>query len=164
MRLRLPTLLTALLAVGVIATGCGDDDEETTAGATGATGATGAGGPAPTKDEFIAEADRLCQRAEDELDQEFEGGAPISPPDLARDVIVPMQQELIDDLRALTPPADDESQIEAILNRLQTGVDQLEDDPALFERSLDSPKVLEDVYADARQRASEYGFAVCGQG
>jgi hypothetical protein len=163
MRARLTILLTALLATSLIAAGCGDDDDETT-GATGGTGATGAAGPAPTKEEFIAEADQICRAAEDELDQEFETTEAESATDFARDVIVPRQQELIDDLRDLTPPEGDEDQIETLLNSVQEGLDQLEEDPALFEQALQDPSGIEEIYADSRRRANEYGFEVCGQG
>ena len=56
------------------------------------------------------------------------------------DVVIPRLREQLADLRALTPPAGDERSVAAVYDIAETGIDELEADPARFTdegRSLD---------------------------
>jgi hypothetical protein len=153
--------LVAVLAVALIATGCGDDDEATTNGATGATGATGESGGEPlSKSEFIERADRICAEADKEIDegvdQLLSGGEP-TPQELARfttETQVPVRQRQIDQIRALTPPEGDEGEVAAILEAAQDAVDQLEQNPSLEGN-------VAGVFNETWLLAEDYGLRDC---
>jgi hypothetical protein len=171
---KLSTLLPLALAAGLIAAGCGDDDDDaatTAATATtsvGATGATGAATGEPlAKEEFVAQADAICKESDREIDaeaQEFfpQGGNPGAAEEEAfvSEVLVPRVQEQIDGIRALTPPEGDEDEVTAILDAAQEGIDQLEQDPSAITGAGSGP----DPFAEANRLARDYGLKVCGQG
>jgi hypothetical protein len=172
---RLMAVASLVLALALIAAGCGDDDDETTTAATttpttttaGATGATGATGEPLSHEEFVAQADAICEAGDEEIDsqaQEFfpEGGSPGTAEEEAfvSEVLVPNIQEQIDGIRALTPPEGDEDEVAAILDAAQDAIDQLEDDPSAITGAGSGP----DPFAEANQLARDYGLKVCGQG
>ena len=91
MRSRLLALL-GVLAV-TVAVGCGDDDEESTTEA------------APTKEEFIAEADQICREGDKEIsqaEQEIIGQGQPTQQELEEfltGALVPSIQDQIDGIR-----------------------------------------------------------------
>lgn len=165
--MKLSSLSLALLALaaGLVIAGCGDDDEEDpqtlTSESEGATGATGEQGPAPTKAAFVKEADAICADA----DQALAGVAleqyPEGPPTgddavaFAEDVFITNLQGQHDDLAALTPPEGEEDAFADLLEQLQTGIDEIADDPESF--------VETDALEDASAAASDFGLRSCGQ-
>jgi hypothetical protein len=164
-------LLAALIAAGLIVTGCGDDDETTTAATTtaetGATGATGAAGGEPlSKQAFVRQADEICREGDRQIDQEAEeffgdleqDPGPAELEQFATDTVIPNIQQQIDDIRSLTPPEGDEDEISAILDAAQEGVDELEADPA----SLDEGPDAGGAFAEANRLAHDYGLKECG--
>ena len=170
---RITALLALALAAGLIAAGCGDDDDETTTAATttpttttaGATGATGATGEPLSKDEFITEADAICEAGDQEIDaeaQDFfpEGGSPGAAEEEAfvSEVVVPNIQEQLDGIAALTPPEGDEDEVQAILAAAQQAVDELEEDPS----ALSGGGGGGDPFAEANRLAQDYGLKACG--
>jgi len=107
MRKSLTLLAVAAIAVGMLAAGCGGDDDETTTAA-------------PSKQEFIKQADAICVKGDKELDQAgretFGKGQPSKQEieQFATDTLVPNIQGQIDGVRALTPPellADEENPV-----------------------------------------------------
>jgi len=145
----------ALLAATAFATGCGGGDDETTDG-----------GGALTKSEFIEEADAICEKGDaaiaegadeyaEDNDVDVEKPTKAQQEGVIVDVVAPGirgQGEEIDELEA---PAGDEEEIEAMLDALETGADELESDPAQL---LEGKNPL----AQGSKLASEYGLKSCG--
>jgi hypothetical protein len=162
--LKLISLSLALLALAAvfISAGCGDDDE-TTSGTTTteATDSTDTGDEAPTKADFIKEADAICADADQALADVALEQYPEGPPTgedavaFAEDVFIPNLQGQHDDLAALTPPEGEEDAFADLLEQLQTGIDEIADDPESF--------VETDALEDASAAASDFGLRSCGQ-
>lgn len=148
---RITALLALALAAGLIAAGCGDDDDDTTtsaatttAGATGATGATGAATGEPlSKEEFIAQGDEICSKANDEIKGDND------PMKVAANI-----EGQIEGLRALTPPEEDADQITQILDDAQEAVDTIKETGSFQQ----SGQQLE----QAGNALQDYGFKECG--
>jgi hypothetical protein len=164
---RITALPALVLAAGLIAAGCGDDEDDTTAAtpssARTTAGATGATGEPLSKEEFIAEADAICQAGDDEVDaagQDFfrEGGSPGKAEEKAfiLQVVVPNVQKQLDQIAELTPPEGDEDEVQAILESAQQGIDKIEKDPSLL-------GTAENPLDEGTKLAAEYGLEVCGQ-
>ncbi len=159
--MRLSSLSLALLALaaGLLIAGCGDDDDETTSTTT--TEAGGTTGEATTKAAFIKEADAICADADQALSDVALEQYPEGPPTgedavaFAEDVFIPNLQGQHDDLAALTPPAGEEDAFADLLEQLQTGIDEIADDPESF--------VETDALEDASVAASDFGLRSCGQ-
>jgi hypothetical protein len=146
----MPRTMMVLVMVGVcaalVAAGCGGDDEE-----------------APTKEEFITQADQICTDGDQQINEEAENvfeGQPSKAEQQAfiEDTVIPETQAQIDGIRDLTPPEGDEDEITAIVDAADQGIDEIEADPAALTQRGDNP------LAEASQLASEYGMKACGQG
>ena len=163
MKHRSLSLALLALAAGLVIGGCGDDDDETTSGttATETTDSTDAGDEAPTKTDFIKEADAICVDADEALAEVALEQYPEGPPTgddavaFAEDVFIPNLQGQHDDLAALTPPEGEEDAFADLLEQLQTGIDEVADDPESF--------VETDALEDASVAASDFGLRSCGQ-
>ena len=149
MRKSLTLLAVAAIAVGMLAAGCGGDDDETTTAA-------------PSKQEFIKQADAICAKGDKELDQAgretFGKGQPSKQEieQFATDTLVPNIQGQIDGVRALTPPEGDDEEVSAFLDAAQQGVDKVEQDPsAIGQRGGPDP------FAGTSKLAKQYGFEKC---
>jgi hypothetical protein len=152
MRSRLLALL-GVLAV-TVAVGCGDDEESTTEAA-------------PTKEEFIAEADDICAAGDEEIsqaEQEIIGqGRPTrqEQEEFLTGTVVPSIQDQIDGIRGLTPPEGDEQQISEFLDSAQSALDEVEQNPELiFQGEEGTPT---DPFAETARLGEQYGFEVCAQ-
>jgi hypothetical protein len=147
-------LLVLALATGLVAAGCGDDDDD------------GDGGDAPTKEEFIAEADQICSDGDAEIEAAAEEtfGESDQPPtaaeqeQFAADEVIPNIQEQVDGIDELTPPEGDEDQIQAIVDSAQEDLDAGAEDPSLFTEQGGGEEPL----AEASRLAQEYGMKACG--
>ena len=88
-----------------------------------------------TKEEFVAEADKICADADEALADVALEQYPEGPPTgddavaFAEDVFIPNLQGQHDDLAALTPPEGEEDAFADLLEQLQTGIDEIADDP-----------------------------------
>lgn len=143
-------LVVAALVAGLIAAGCGDDGED--GGESAAAG--------PTKEEWLAEANAACERADRVMNREgealFAEGEPSQQVmrDYALEVVVPAFRRTIADIRALGAPAGDEQVIEELLAAQEEGTDRVEQDPlSIFE---------EDEPSQADRLAAQYGLTSCG--
>ncbi len=140
-------LLIAVTACATFAlVGCGGDDD--------------GGSKELTKDEFIAQADDICEASNDEVDKAEDSFAnPDSPTEeeidaAMSDVVVPQLQAQHDDIADLNAPEDDQEQIDEMLESLQAGIDSLEED-------WQNPD--NEAFANANKIANDYGFEECGE-
>jgi hypothetical protein len=161
--LKLTSTLLALLALlaGVAIAGCGDDDdEEPQALSSGATGATGAGGSLDLAG-FVAAADQICDEASDELAQAGREQYPEGPPTgddavaFAEDVVIPSLEVQYEGIAGLPVPEGEEEAVDDLLAKLQSGIDELKDDPGSF--------VTTDALEPASAAAKDLGLKSCGQ-
>jgi hypothetical protein len=136
--------LAALLAATMLIAACGADDSSDE--------------PAPTKTEYIAEADQICaddqetiQAAVADVDQDLSN--PDTQDAITNDVL-PVYQEQLDKLRGLTPPEGEEEATEELYNSLEEALTAIEEDPT----AIGDP----DTFADANEQANEFGLEVCG--
>lgn len=119
---------------------------------------------APTKAEFIADADAICTKGDDELQkagEELFGNKSPNKDELisfTEDTIVPNIEQQAADLRELTPPEGDEDEIGSLLDSLDNGVTAIADDPAAALSRDQNP------LADANEKAQAYGLTSCGDG
>jgi hypothetical protein len=137
--MRLTAVLIGVLALAAIAAGCGS------------------GGSDPlTKAEFIEKADAICTQARNRIKKESAAvtkeaqGAEVS-----EKIVLPNVQIQAEELRDLEPPEADEDQIEAMLDRLEAGVEKGRQEPESL-LSADSPLIK------ANEMAEKYGLKVCG--
>jgi hypothetical protein len=151
MDLRLTGRVAAAVTAMVLAAGCGGDGD--------------GGGDSVTKAEFIQQADAICRKAHNVLDkafnQAFAGKPQPSQAELskfAREELAPTVQGEIDDVRNLDPPSGDESEIDAIADAAQSGVDKIKADPAVL-----SPQVKFDPLAENHRLARAYGMKECSE-
>jgi hypothetical protein len=131
-------LLPVALLVGA---GCGGDD-------------------APSKDEYIAQADAICRDADEALNEEIQEAFGTKPPTqqqilaFSESNAIPNLEDQLADLRALTPPEGEEETVTQIYDTLEEAIAQIKEDPA----SDTAPPALE----DATQQAKDFGLVVCG--
>jgi hypothetical protein len=139
--------LTALVALGAIAAGCGssDDNDSSTSDL--------------TKAEWIAKADAICQQGNQEINQaaheQFGNQKPTAADvqQFARGVALLGTQDQIDKIRALGAPSGDEDQVNKILDTVQADIDQ----------AKSSGDIEESTFDDGDALAQQYGLKVCGQ-
>jgi hypothetical protein len=142
-----------VVVVPLVAVGCGGDDDEDAAT------------EAPSKGEFIKQADQICAQGDKEIEQAagdvFGQGQQPSQQEEDRFItktVIPNVQQQVDDVRALTPPEGDEQQVAAILDSAQKGIDAVEEDPSVLTRGGGDP------FAESDRLASDYGLKECGGG
>jgi hypothetical protein len=170
---RIAALALAVLALGLVAAGCGGDDDETTSsttssttttGTSGASGASGAADVSPERAALIKEADAICKAGDDEIDaaaQELYGDQQPSQADQEKfieDTVVPNIQDQLDQLAQLDPPEADAEEFQGIIDDAQAALDEIANDPAAYIESEGADSPFEDV----NQRAQAFGLSSCG--
>jgi hypothetical protein len=90
--------------------------------------------PAPTRQEFIAQADAICRSAEQDLgavqgDVYTADGLDEEEAELVEEEVIPIFHRQLDEIRELTPPPDDKGEIEAALSAAERDLDDLLEDP-----------------------------------
>ena len=147
-------LVAGALAFGLIAAGCGGNDDESSS--TGTESST----TALTKAEFLQKGNAICKAGNQEINQAFNQiqGNPTQAQaeQIVTDSIVPSVQGQIDDIRALGAPAGDEDQVNQILDDAQAANDKTKADPSLAIQENSDP------FAKANQEATAYGLTECG--
>jgi len=153
--LRLVRLTLAAIAAAAAVSGCGDEDALTTT--------TTASDEAPTKREFIFEADRICFSADSQIEAAADDLATAErepPPAEVRRVVlrvvVPALETEVRAIRSLGAPRGDEAQVAAILDATERGIAQIEADP---EGVLEGPPP---ALREAGRLAKAYGSRQCG--
>lgn len=138
-------LLIASMAVLVI--GCGGSSDDSSG---------------PTKDDYIAQADKICEDGNAEIQAiGTKLGANASKADTLDAVendLIPAIEARTKTLEALERPSADEAELEAYYQALDDGVSTIADDPKMVFSSQADP------FAASDKLAGEYGFKTCGQG
>ena len=169
MKIRILALLAGVLAVALIAAGCGSSDDDT-GGETSADAGVQIVTSDLSKEEFIAEADEICAAADGEINEEVEAFAEENgidtseePSDevkeeLVTEVILPNIEGQADGIEELGAPEGDEETITEIVEGLRTAVAETGDDPAAVIDGGEGP------FEDVNKQARAYGFESCGEG
>lgn len=150
------TTAAALGAIALVGAGCG--------GGGGGGGTTTSTGPL-SKSDYITRGDTICKLGTLAIGQAGRERFGTSNPNrqqaiqFGQDVVVPSLEDTLRKLRALKPPAGDESQTAAIYDSLEKSINQLKQNPELFVESN-----LGGAFDEANSLAQRYGFKQCGQG
>lgn len=120
-----------------------------------------------SKEEFIEQADAFCKAA-DEKTQELE---PPRTPDELDDFVERARAisiELLDDLRGLEPPEEDQGTIGRMLRRIEEAVDVLPQiqKAARQRNSQEIARLSQELQAtasEANEIAQDYGLQQCGR-
>jgi hypothetical protein len=126
----------------------------------------GCGGGSDPKEDYITKADKICALGTFQIGSEARDryGQPAPPQNqvakFTGEVVVPaLQTDVLDKLRALTPPEGDKQKTTAVWDALQRGIDTLKADPSL----LTVPNTG-GAFDQANSLAKAYGFKQCGSG
>ena len=152
----------SLLTVAVAFAGCGGGGDDKGASTTPATS-----GGTLTKPQYIAAAEQICKATADKIaaaaeplraSAEKTGTLPVSKVSsfLAKTTL-PAYDAMLDELRTLKPPKQDEKTIDGYIAALAGAVDTAKSDPRKYSKNNQR-----DPFDDANKRAIDYGMKVCG--
>jgi len=116
----------------------------------------------PTKQEFVSQANSICQKATHKLEAVgqsfFSGGngAQLTEADFVNQKVAPiLERDLLDPIEALGAPKGDEDRVSAILNAGHQGLVKLKAHPLLIKAPQGSAK---DPFRDLGRLATAYGL------
>jgi hypothetical protein len=143
-------LMSFVLALLLLVGGCGGGDETA----------------APTKKEFIKQAEAICLKTDKQQGEALEGYLEEHPKGITtgkgREIeaievlVVPSLKSEADELAALGAPSGDEDQVEAIVVGLEDSVRKLEEDPLAFRNE-------KKLFGEIDAKAKRYGFKECSE-
>ena len=148
---RLIALLAGVMAIAIVAAGCGGSDSDSL-----------------SKAEYIKQGDALCKKGSGEIEKEVETYArennislKSEPSEeqleaISEDVVIPAVQSQLDGLKDLGTPSEDEAKSNEVLDALEAGIEKGEEDPGAFVEG-------KGTLGKANELAEEFGFKVCGQ-
>jgi hypothetical protein len=154
---RLIAILAALVAVALVAAGCGSDDSTTDSTAS------------LTKAEFVKQGNAVCTQGNKEIEEGFEEftkennlkqnkePSEAQFEEISEEVLVPGIEKQIDDLRALGTPEGDEGEVDQILTSAEEALEEVEEDPSLLSEEGGG------AFAKVNKEATAYGLTVCGE-
>ena len=157
---RLIAVLAAVFAMAIITAGCGSSGDSSTGGDSSTASLT--------KPEFIKQADAICEEGNESIETEAnefadENGIDTEKPtteeqeEVVTEVVAPAIQQQAEDIDALGAPSGDEEKVEAIVEAVEAGADEIEATPStVVEGKGESP------FEEANELANEYGLKVCG--
>jgi hypothetical protein len=165
--------LLALLVAGVVLGGCGGGgDKSTTSNSKSNSklqliGGDPRGAVSPTKDRFLAEANRICLTGNGDISKAAEEAITNTQesPTIARLVqfgkrrALPMLQIELDQIKVLHTPAGDGARIKASIDQAQSDLDRLRANPLQF--TLVNPV---GPFLPTNRPAKRYGLVPCGPG
>jgi hypothetical protein len=158
-------VLAGVVAIAVIAAGCGSSGSSSSGGGTSSGEASGS---SLTRDEFIKEADTACEEGNQSISTEAEEFAKknsinIKKPttsqqeEIISEVVGPALREQAKAIHALGAPSGEEAKVKAIVAAVESAAKKTEKNPSfLIEGKSGGPLV------EAKQLAQEYGLEVCG--
>jgi hypothetical protein len=150
------TVLVALVAISMIAAGCGGGDDSSSDSSS------------ITKAQFIKQADAICEKGNKENEAEFEEFAEeknlsenkeptkAQQEEAITDIVAPGVQKQIEEIDALGAPEGDEKQVEAIVTSVEEGVEEIEENPGSLIKG-------ENPLGKGSKLAKEYGLKACGE-
>ena len=130
------------------------------------------GDSAPSKTEFIEEADEICADASQRAEQIARAGFSDPQNPTAEEVLaiveqlIPLQRETIADVRALEKPEGEEDEIDALLAQSDAATDSAEqeiDTPQEALAVVQASDTPQDPFYEANQALAEYGFEDCSE-
>jgi hypothetical protein len=157
-RWRLLLVPACVFAGGLILSACGGDSSPETPIVV----PTETTGGALSKTEFITQADSICQEANTAIEQFAASGQGLTE----ADQIATLRKGVVDQIKQLGAPAEDQATLTQFLNAMTAQVDAGQkialaeargEDTAQFEAELDDAK------SQAETAAQAYGFTECGQ-
>jgi hypothetical protein len=152
---RLIAMLACVMAIAIVAAGCGSGDDSTET-------------VVLTKAEFIKQGDAICAKGSKQIEDEADEFAEENDIDINNPskgdqeevivtVVVPSLQTQADELSELGAPDGEEEKAEAMIAALEAGAEELEDEPGtLLENEADP-------LGGANKIAHEFGFKECGR-
>lgn len=159
---RIIGLLASVIAIALVAAGCGSSSDDTTGESTSAASLT--------KAEFLKQGNAICAAGNKEIEEGFEefakeeGINDKAPPSKAQSqkasetILLPTINKQIEGLRELGTPEGDEGEVDELLTSAEEAVEKGEEDPvALIEEEGSNP------FAEVNKAAREYGLTVCGE-
>jgi hypothetical protein len=144
-----------MLAIALIAAGCGGGDDSTSTTA------------ALTKAEFLKQGNQICTEGNKKIDAGFEEFAdeenlkPNQEPsdaqkeESAETILLPGVAEQVEDVKALGAPSGEEEQVEEIIEAAEEAVEGGEEDPISLFAEGQGP------FAKVNKLAREYGLTAC---
>jgi hypothetical protein len=167
---RLIVPLFAVLAIGLVAAGCGSSDDSTTGSTTGSTDGGETSTASITKPELIKQGDEICTAGEEANDEaaeeyaeengfELEKATKAQQEELIAEVFVPGIEAQAEEIAALGAPSGDEGEVEAILSAVESASEEAQSEPSLLFESGEGAG----PFTEANELATEYGFKVCGE-
>jgi hypothetical protein len=151
---KLIAVLAALVAILVVVAGCGGGSDSSSSSSI-------------TKAQFIKQADAICEKGDEESSEEVEkfvedNNVNTNKPtkkqqeEVVTQVVAPNVQGQIEEIDALGAPEGDEAKIEAMVDAVEEGVEEIEAEPT---------KLIEgkNPLAKGSKLAKEYGLKTCGE-
>ena len=149
-----------VLAIALIAAGCGGGDDTTSTTAS------------LTKAEFLKQGNQICDEGNKEINAGFEEflkknnisqhqkPSEAQMEEVAETVVIPGIAKQVEGVSELGAPSGEEEKVDAIIEAAEGGLDQAEEDPAAFV-SEDGG----DPFKEADKLSSAYGLTACsGEG
>jgi basic membrane lipoprotein Med (substrate-binding protein (PBP1-ABC) superfamily) len=153
---KLIAVLAAAAAILLIVAGCGGGSDSSSESSS------------ITKAQFIKQADAICAKGNKENEAEFEkfakekGLSEKKEPTKAQqeeaisEIVGPGVQKQIEEIDALGAPEGDEGKIEAMIDAVEEGVEEIEENPAALVEG-------KNPLAKGSKLAKEYGLKTCGE-
>lgn len=187
-RATLAVCAVVVLAVGVVAVGCGGDTDEGTQAKTPPSGVAGAaesaaadgdastggsgevssssedeGQPSPEKVAFTKEVNAICERGlvKAQNDAADASGSRQEPgAEAFADALPPVFRDVADEIEAVEAPQGDDELVAAFLEALRQGLEEVDENSGSF----GSFEELEEPLTPAGELAVAYGISNCGFG
>ncbi len=153
---RLIALLAGVMAIAIVAAGCGSSSDDSTEVVV------------LSKTEFIEQGDAICAKGSKQIEDEADEFAEENDIDIDNPskgdqeevivaVVAPSLQTQADELSELGAPDGEEDKAEAMIAALESGAEELEDEPGVLLENEADP------LGEANKLANEFGFKECGQ-
>ena len=136
--------ITGICALTVL--GCGSSESADTASA-------------PTKPQYVKEADSICAKAEGKQFQLIVAYKKKHPAaeeeEMVKPAAIPPLEEEMSGIKALAVPEGDEAQVQAWIHAFEATLEKVKNDPRSILNLRNNP------FGDANKQAEKYGFKTC---